>query len=265
MSQEQLRREDDPIKYGEVFDVSGDLAAEKVAPRDAAMMQSAENLVLGQTKKGGPAAVMQSAADYNEQISKAGHTEASKIAGERGVTVAEADTPGGLRVVTESVGGQVVGQCVEPMPAARAATMAINQPAMTLESETITIGEALEASAMTRGGKPVDQSDAAAIQAAEVRATGSNIIKAGGVAATAQSAATANTRTTRDEAKTTLAEVLSDATRKLPRDKPVTRQDAEGVISAELRNNPNLATHPGGVAASMAAAAKLNETIEPSN
>lgn len=41
----------------------------------------------------------------------------------------------------------------------------------------------------------------------------------------------------------------------------MTRQDAEGVVSAELRNNPNVATHPGGVAASMAAAARLNENV----
>lgn len=35
----------------------------------------------------------------------------------------------------------------------------------------ITIGQAPEATALTAGDKPVDQSDAAAIQAAEVRAT----------------------------------------------------------------------------------------------
>jgi len=42
----------------------------------------------------------------------------------------------------------------------------------------------------------------------------------------------------------------------------VTRQDAEGVVSAELRNNPNLSTHPGGVAASITAAARLNERAD---
>ncbi|KAA8544985.1 hypothetical protein F0562_019798 [Nyssa sinensis] len=50
-----------------------------------------------------------------------------------------------------------------------------------------------------------------------------------------------------------------DATAKLPADKPVTRRDAEGVIGAELRNDPNLTTRPGGVAASVAAAARLNQ------
>ena len=52
-----------------------------------------------------------------------------------------------------------------------------------------------------------------------------------------------------------------NATARLPADKVVTRQDAEGVMSAELRNNPNVVTHPGGVAASVAAAARLNESV----
>ncbi|XP_057961991.1 late embryogenesis abundant protein 47 [Malania oleifera] len=127
------------------------------------------------------------------------------------------------------------------------------------QSGRITIGEALEATALTAGRKTVDMSDAAAIQAAEVRATGRTIITPGGLAAAAQSAATLNARTARDEEKTKLADILADATSKLPMDKPATRKDAEGVISAELRNNPNLVTHPGGVAASVAAAARLNQ------
>lgn len=55
--------------------------------------------------------------------------------------------------------------------------------------------------------------------------------------------------------------MLQSATAKLPADKAVTRLDAEGVMSAELRNNPNVATHPGGVADSIAAAARLNENV----
>ena len=55
----------------------------------------------------------------------------------------------------------------------------------------------------------MDYSDAAAIQAAEVRATGRTNIVPGGVAAAAQSAATRNARVTRDEDKTKLADVLS--------------------------------------------------------
>lgn len=73
----------------------------------------------------------------------------------------------------------------------------------------ITIGEALEATALTSGNRPVDYSDAAAIQAAEVRATGRTNIVPGGVAAAAQSAATRNARITRDEEKTKLSEILA--------------------------------------------------------
>lgn len=73
----------------------------------------------------------------------------------------------------------------------------------------ITIGEALEATAMTAGQKPVEWSDAAAIQAAEVRATGRTNIVPGGVAAAAQSAATLNARATKDEEKTKLADILA--------------------------------------------------------
>ena len=45
----------------------------------------------------------------------------------------------------------------------------------------------------------------------------------------------------------------------MPADKPATRQDAEKVAGAEMRNDPLLTTHPTGVAASVAAAARLNE------
>ncbi|XP_027364549.1 late embryogenesis abundant protein 47-like [Abrus precatorius] len=124
----------------------------------------------------------------------------------------------------------------------------------------ITIGEALEAAVLTAGKKAVEWSDAAAIQAAEVRATGRTNIVPGGVAAAAQSAATLNARATRDEDKTKLADILTDATSKLPADRAATRRDAEGVMGAEMRNDPNLVTHPGGVSASVAAAARLNQT-----
>ncbi|KAE8668855.1 protein MON2-like protein [Hibiscus syriacus] len=124
----------------------------------------------------------------------------------------------------------------------------------------ITIGEALEATALTAGKKLVEWSDAAAIQAAEVRATGRTSIMPGGIAAAAQSAATLNARATRDEDKTKLADILANATAKLPSDKPATRKDAEGVMGAEMRNDPNLTTHPAGVSASIAAAARLNQS-----
>lgn len=50
-----------------------------------------------------------------------------------------------------------------------------------------------------------------------------------------------------------------DATLKLPADKAATRRDAERVTSAEMRNDTFLTTHPTGVAASVAAAARLNQ------
>lgn len=73
----------------------------------------------------------------------------------------------------------------------------------------ITIGEALEAATHTAGNKPVDQSDAAAIQAAEVRATGTNIMTPGGLASLAQSAASFNVSLTKDDEKVKLTDVLS--------------------------------------------------------
>ncbi|XP_058765462.1 late embryogenesis abundant protein D-34-like isoform X2 [Vicia villosa] len=130
---------------------------------------------------------------------------------------------------------------------------------LVMDKNAITIGEALEVSALTRAGdKPLDQSDAAAIQAAEMRATGKNQTQQGGLGAMAQSAASRNSRTMPLQ-NTTLADVVTGAREKLGADKAVTREDAEGVIGAELRNKDNTKTTPGGVAGSMAAAATLNQ------
>ncbi|KAA0064059.1 late embryogenesis abundant protein D-34 [Cucumis melo var. makuwa] len=246
MSQPQRPAEDnqDPIKYGDVFDVSGELASKPIAPRDAATLQAAENMVLGQTPRGGPAAVMQSAANLNERAGLVGHSEVTDVAVNEGVNVTETVVDGQRFVV--------VGQFVQP-------NVPMRSPGATLDKDSISIGEALEASAVSAGDKPIDQSDAAAIQAAELRATGENKIIPGGIGAEAQSAATLNTRAMRNEDKTTLGDILTDATRKLPGDKTVTKEDAERVISAEIRNAPTMATTPGGVAASVAAAARLNQ------
>ncbi|PON94930.1 Seed maturation protein [Trema orientale] len=92
-----------------------------------------------------------------------------------------------------------------------------------------------------------------------MRAIGIDLTQPGGIGAVAQSAATQNTRTLSELNKTTISDVLGDATKKLPADKAVTREDAEGVIGAEIRNKPDMSTSPGGVAASMAAAARLNQ------
>lgn len=55
----------EPITYGDVFHVQGELAEKPVTPRDASMMQRAETALLGRTQRGGAAALMQSAASWN--------------------------------------------------------------------------------------------------------------------------------------------------------------------------------------------------------
>ncbi|MBA0553580.1 hypothetical protein Golob_012751, partial [Gossypium lobatum] len=256
MSQQQPRRpkpdhsrDQEPIKYSDVFNVTGELASKPIAPQDAAAMQSAETRVLGQTRKSGPAAVMESAAAANERAGLVRHDQAN-VTGDEGVTVTKTNA-GGEAWITEAVEGQVVGQYIQPE------VPAVNNPSVT--PDPITVGEALETAALSAADKAVELSDVAAIQAAERRATGINETLPGGVAAEAQCAATRNSRTMRFEDKTTLSDVLSDATTMLPRDKAVTAEDADRVVAAELRNNPYMSTAPGGVAASMAAAARLNQ------
>ncbi|MBA0583465.1 hypothetical protein Gorai_014320, partial [Gossypium raimondii] len=256
MSQQQPRRpkpdhsrDQEPIKYSDVFSVTGELASKPIAPQDAAAMQSAETRVLGQTRKSGPAAVMESAAAANERAGLVRHDQAN-VTGDEGVTVTKTNA-GSEAWITEAVEGQVVGQYIQPE------VPAVNNPSVT--PDPITIGEALETAALSAADKAVELSDVAAIQAAERRATGINETLPGGVAAEAQCAATRNARTMRFEDKTTLSDVLSDATTMLPRDKAVTPEDADRVVASELRNNPYMSTAPGGVAASMAAAARLNQ------
>ncbi|KAG5567570.1 hypothetical protein RHGRI_002942 [Rhododendron griersonianum] len=213
---EDKKYQEQPIKYGDIFDVSGYLASRLISPQDAVTMQTAEQTALGKTQKGAAAATMQSAAAVNERLGVVGHRDMTDVVRDEGAIVAETDV-GARRVVVEAL------------------------------SKHLPSGAG--------GDKPVDLSDAAAIQAAEV-ATG--VILPGGIGAAAQSAATHNARTLGDEDKTMLGDVLEDATAKLPADKPVTREDAEGVISAEIRNNPLMSARPGGVAESVAAAARLN-------
>lgn len=113
MEQGQLHRPDsdkqeveEPIKYGDVFEVKGDLADQKVAPRDAAVMQSAENKAFGYIHKGGPASVMQSAANKNEKAGFVGHNDVSDAAAAKGVAISETNLPG-KRMISELIGGQV--------------------------------------------------------------------------------------------------------------------------------------------------------------
>ncbi|KAF7041270.1 hypothetical protein CFC21_051089 [Triticum aestivum] len=252
------------VRYGDVFlAVTGGLAEKPVAPQDAATMQSAENLVFGETIKGGPAATMQSAAMRNERMGVVGHDQATDATAEQGVTVSETCVPGG-RIVTEFVAGQVVSQYLAPDGADPARGAAGDDTKMT-------IGEALEAAGYAAGDRPVEHSDAAAIQAAKVRATGQDVYIPGDLAAQAQSAADANLWAARDEEKAKLGEVLSNATAKLVAhkernataklvaDKEVESDDAARVASAETRNKDDKTVRPGGIAASVAAAARLNK------
>ncbi|KAL8092680.1 late embryogenesis abundant protein 31-like [Apium graveolens] len=124
-------------------------------------------------------------------------------------------------------------------------------------SDPITIGDALEISALTAGNKPIEQSDAAAIRAAEIRASGYTQIA--GVAAAAELAAEENGQTEHVEDKIKLGDLLKDASSMLEEDKAVTMEDAEGVSGAEVENNPDRITYPGGVSASMHSAAKINQ------
>ncbi|GJN09019.1 hypothetical protein PR202_ga26986 [Eleusine coracana subsp. coracana] len=262
MSQEQPRRPSeqvvDAVRYCDVFPVSGGLAGQPIAPQDAATMQSAENMVFGQTLKGGPAAAMQSAATANERLGVVGHGQATDATAVQGVTVSETRIPGG-RMVTEFVAGQAVGQYFAPDDAAAGGSgVGVGGAAAAADMTKVTIGEALEATALAAGDTPVERSDAAAIQAAEARATGLNANVPGGLAAKAQAAAAANEMVDRDEDKTTLADVLADAATKLVVDKPVDSTDALRVAGAESRNKADATAKPGGVAASMAAAARLN-------
>ena len=91
---------------GDVCKVVGELASKPIAPQDAAMMQKAENMILGQTQKGGPASVMQAAATRNERAGVVGHKDFTDVTGDRGATVSETDVPGS-RIIIESVAGQV--------------------------------------------------------------------------------------------------------------------------------------------------------------
>ncbi|RCV42808.1 hypothetical protein SETIT_9G245500v2 [Setaria italica] len=123
----------------------------------------------------------------------------------------------------------------------------------------ITIGEALEATAFSAGDQAVEPSDAEAIAVAEARASGTDEAPPDGLAARARAAAEANAAAAgRGEDRTTLRDVLADATTILGADKDVEREDAARVVEAEVRSDPDATARPGGVAASIAAAARLN-------
>ncbi|XVF80804.1 hypothetical protein PTKIN_Ptkin15bG0104900 [Pterospermum kingtungense] len=285
MSQGQPRRpqgqtdqasDQEATKYGDVVDVTGGLASKPVAPQDAATMRAAENQVLGKTLDAGAASDVQSAADRNLRSGVVGRNQGNEVVQREGVTVSNSRDAQGNVVVTEAIADQIVGQYVpfdvrrttpSPTPTPTRGdsqwTAPSPTPPVAVNPTGITIGEALEATAISVGDKPVDQGDAAAIEAAEARAAGLDVNEPSGLGAKAQAAATFNTRVAYDYNMITISDVLSDAASKLPQDKEVTREDAEGVTGAELSNKPFLMTTPGGVADTMATAARVNREEKP--
>jgi hypothetical protein len=134
----------------------------------------------------------------------------------------------------------------------------------TAESSRVTIGEALEVAAMTAGDKPVDIADAAAVQAAEMRATGLSGVVPGGVGSAAQKAVATNARAEKEEEKTRLAEVVGNAAAVLPANKAATWEDAQRVREAEEGNlEKGEEREEDGLAAALTEAARINEERGP--
>ncbi|KAM1923742.1 hypothetical protein ACFX15_021609 [Malus domestica] len=78
-----------PVGFKLLLFLPGQLADKPVTPQDANMMQTAETMIFGQTQKGGPAGVMQSAATRNEKARLVPHDKATDVAGSEGVTVSK--------------------------------------------------------------------------------------------------------------------------------------------------------------------------------
>nr|AWJ68131.1 late embryogenesis abundant [Cleistogenes songorica] len=122
-----------PIKYGDAFNVKGELAGQPIAPQDAAAMRSAEQSIPGvqvpQEKGGGFSAggFMESAAQYNQAVGAVQPGQASEAAAKQGINITQDPVPGG-RIVTEFVASQVVGQyAVAEAPADKAAAAAAGE------------------------------------------------------------------------------------------------------------------------------------------
>ncbi|KAG6400802.1 hypothetical protein SASPL_137645 [Salvia splendens] len=97
------------IKYGNVFDVSGELAAKDITPQDAAAVESAEKSMFGETQKSGMASVMKSVAELNEERGVVGHDDTTETIREGGTQITET-TVVGHRVISKSIGRQFFGR-----------------------------------------------------------------------------------------------------------------------------------------------------------
>lgn len=236
MAQDQQRRgEGGAIKYGDVFEMSGEMAEQPISPRDAKAMRSAETRAFGKTIKGGPASIMLKAAAKNVEAGLVGPDDA----------------------LTSDHGLVEGNPWHESQPSHELMESAISVEGMGSGAGRVTIGEALEAAAEAIGDKPIDLSDASAIQAAEMIATGTSAGLGSGLGAEAQAAATVNAQLMYDEDKTKVSNILEEATNMLTDDKVATKQDAERVKAAELRAKQS--TTPGGVAEAVETAARINQ------
>ncbi|VAI26641.1 unnamed protein product [Triticum turgidum subsp. durum] len=201
-----------------------------------------------------PSAAAHDARRQRDEVLATHDDQQQKQDGRRGdLRVTETDEPhAGRRVVTATAGGQVMAQFTVPVPGA----------GVEEATDAVTIGEALQAAAQTSAGeRPVDLADAAAVQAAETRATGLGGLIPGGVAAAAQQAAETNMRPgLAEEEKVRLRDALGSAAAVLPANKVATREDAVAVATAANRNAPAGGGGGGkGVADAVAAAAEMNE------
>lgn len=194
-----------------------------------------------------PTAVKREASHERDKIIEQGDQRGGAL------HVDQTDLPAGRRMVTASAGGQVMAQFTVPVPGTKVAEA----------TDAVTLGEALHAAAQTSAGdKPVGLADAAALQAAEARATGLGGNVRGGVAAAAQQAAETNAKRAEDGGgggdRVTLRDVVGgDAAAVMAADKVATREDAEKVVAAAARNVGKGAG--GGVAEAVVAVADMNE------
>ncbi|KAL1156234.1 hypothetical protein V6Z11_A08G077900 [Gossypium hirsutum] len=122
MSQQQPQQlkpdhshDQEPIKYSDVFNVTGELASKPIAPQDAAAIQREGSLV---------------------------RHDRANITGYEGVTVTKTNT-GGEAWITEAK--KVVGQYIQPE------VPAVNNPTVT--PDPITVGEALEMAVLSTADK----------------------------------------------------------------------------------------------------------------
>nr|GLL43586.1 late embryogenesis abundant protein 31-like [Ipomoea trifida] len=115
MSQQE---QPEPIKYGDILPVSGELASKPVAMKDADALQSEESRVVGETtQEVGAAAIiplLHSAAALNESRAAVQRDQMTDVVRDRGVEVREEVGAGGAAIVTEKVGGEVVVQYAHP-------------------------------------------------------------------------------------------------------------------------------------------------------